>query len=57
MLVRLAARSASSAVAGLLYTLIGPTIAFSYLVAWMLIALAVLAWALTRPGRRIAPAS
>lgn len=36
---------ASSAVAGLLYTVASPTVAFAYLTAWMLIALAMLAWA------------
>ncbi len=35
---------ASSAVAGLLYTLVSPAVAFIYLVAWMVIALAVLGW-------------
>jgi len=33
---------AASAIAGLLYTLTSPTVAFSYLAAWMLIALAAL---------------
>jgi len=39
---------ASSAVAGLLYTVTSPTVAFTYLLTWMVIALAVLAWALAR---------
>lgn len=45
---------AASVVAGLLYTLVSPAAAFGYLAAWMLVALAVLAWALgpgARPGR------
>jgi MFS family permease len=36
---------AASAIAGLLYTVASPTVAFAYLAAWMLIALATLAWA------------
>ena len=36
---------AASAVAGLLYTVASPTMAFLYLASWMLIALAILAWA------------
>ncbi|MBA2307733.1 MAG: MFS transporter [Pseudonocardiales bacterium] len=36
---------AASAVAGLLYTLASPSVAFAYLAAWMLVALAALAWA------------
>lgn len=36
---------AASAIAGLLYTVASPTVAFGYLAAWMLIALAVLSWA------------
>jgi hypothetical protein len=35
---------AASAIAGLLYTIITPTVAFSYTAAWMLIALAGLAF-------------
>ncbi|MEJ7771761.1 MAG: MFS transporter [Geodermatophilaceae bacterium] len=35
---------AASAIAGLLYTLTSPTVAFSYLAAWMLVALMILAW-------------
>jgi len=37
---------AASAVAGLLYTVASPTAAFCYLAAWMLVALAAVAWAL-----------
>jgi hypothetical protein len=40
---------AASAVAGLLYTFASPTKAFIYLGAWMLIALATLAWAARTP--------
>ena len=36
---------AASAVAGLLYTVASPTVAFAYLATWMLVALAVLGWA------------
>ncbi|MGH3932805.1 MAG: MFS transporter [Pseudonocardiaceae bacterium] len=36
---------AASVIAGLLYTLASPTVAFVYLAAWMVIALAVLGWA------------
>lgn len=39
---------AASVIAGLLYTIASPTVAFTYLAAWMLIALATLGWA-TRP--------
>jgi hypothetical protein len=39
-----------SAVAGLLYTVTTPTIAFTYLAVWMLIALTTLGWA-AAPGR------
>jgi MFS family permease len=35
----------ASVIAGLLYTIASPTVAFSYLALWMLIALAVLVWA------------
>lgn len=42
---------AASVVAGLLYTLASPTVAFAYLAAWMLVVLGVLAWALV-PGTR-----
>ncbi|MGH3909274.1 MAG: hypothetical protein ACRDRM_00420 [Pseudonocardiaceae bacterium] len=38
---------AASAIAGLLYTVASPTVAFTYLAAWMLIALAMLAWVAT----------
>jgi MFS family permease len=38
----------ASVIAGLLYTIASPTVAFTYLAAWMLIALATLGWA-TRP--------
>jgi MFS family permease len=41
---------ASSAIAGPLYTLASPTVAFAYLAAWMTIALAVIGWATTRPA-------
>lgn len=48
---------AASAVAGLLYTVASPAIAFGYLVVWMAVALAVLGWALRdRPGRSAASA-
>ena len=40
---------AASAVAGLLYTFAAPAVAFLYLGAWMLIALAMLAWAARSP--------
>jgi MFS family permease len=40
---------AASAVAGLLYTVTSPMVAFAYLAVWMLIALATLAWA-ARPS-------
>lgn len=40
---------AASAIAGLLYTLASPTVAFVYLAAWMLAALIILTWA-TRGG-------
>ena len=36
---------AANAVAGLLYTVASPTVAFGYLAVWMLVALSVLAWA------------
>jgi MFS family permease len=39
---------AASAVAGLLYTFASPTIAFGYLVVWMVAALVVLGWAVLR---------
>ena len=35
----------ASAVAGLLYTVASPAVAFTYLAVWMLIALATLGWA------------
>jgi MFS family permease len=41
---------AASAVAGLLYTVATPTVAFTYLAVWMLIALTTLGWA-AAPGR------
>jgi hypothetical protein len=44
---------AASAVAGLLYTLASPTVAFGYLAAWMLIALIVLGWAYRAQQRRV----
>lgn len=44
---------AASAVAGLLYTLTSPAVAFGYLAVWMLIALAVLSWA-ARADHRLA---
>lgn len=37
---------AASAIAGLLYTLASPTVAFAYLALWMLIALVTLTWAI-----------
>ena len=43
----------ASAVAGLLYTVAGPTVAFVYVAAWMLIALVLLG--LARPGPVVAP--
>lgn len=36
---------AASAVAGLLYTVALPSVAFTYLAGWMLVALVTLAWA------------
>lgn len=48
---------AASVVAGLLYTFTSPTIAFGYLAVWMLLALAVLAWAARTRPTEIAPAS
>ncbi|HEY6422897.1 MAG TPA: hypothetical protein VIY28_06545 [Pseudonocardiaceae bacterium] len=36
---------AASAIAGVLYTVASPTVAFTYLAAWMLIALVALSWA------------
>lgn len=36
---------AASAIAGLLYTVTSPAVAFGYLAAWMLVALAALVWA------------
>ena len=36
---------AASALAGLLYTVASPTIAFAYLAVWMVIALVILTWA------------
>lgn len=36
---------AASVIAGVLYTLASPTVAFGYLAVWMVIALAVLGWA------------
>jgi MFS family permease len=36
---------AASAIAGVLYTFVSPTVAFGYLVAWMTAALALLGWA------------
>jgi hypothetical protein len=45
--VQAAGNLAASAVAGLLYTLASPTVAFGYLAAWMLIALVLL----IRPAR------
>ena len=48
--VQAAGNVAASAVAGLLYTFASPTVAFSYLAAWMLVALLVLAWAFVARG-------
>ncbi len=42
--------------AGLLYTVASPAVAFIYLVAWMVIALAVLGWAVMRNTPDPAPA-
>jgi hypothetical protein len=39
----------ASVLAGLLYTVASPTVAFGYLAGWMLIALAALGWA-ARPS-------
>jgi hypothetical protein len=36
---------AASAIAGLLYTVASPSVAFTYLAGWMLVALVTLAWA------------
>jgi MFS family permease len=44
------AETAESAVAGLLYTIASPTVAFGYLAAWMLIALATLVWGAVHPA-------
>lgn len=59
--VQAAGNVAASAVAGLLYTVASPTVAFSYLAAWMLIALGVLARAYQdrtgEPGPREAEAA
>jgi hypothetical protein len=43
--VQAAGNVAASAVAGLLYTVASPAVAFGYLVAWMVLALAILGWA------------
>ena len=48
--VRAAGNLAASAIAGLLYTLATPTIAFGYLAAWMLAALLLLLTAAARTG-------
>lgn len=47
---------AASAIAGLLYTVAAPTVAFAYLAVWMLIALATLAWA-ARPSSGVSCAT
>ncbi|MGH3673412.1 MAG: MFS transporter [Pseudonocardiaceae bacterium] len=47
--VQAAGNLAASAIAGLLYTLASPTVAFAYLAAWMLTALAALGWAALPP--------
>lgn len=47
---------AASAIAGLLYTVAAPTVAFAYLAVWMLIALATLAWA-ARPSSGVSCAA
>lgn len=39
---------AASMVAGLLYTVASPAVAFAYLAVWMLIALGTLGWAAAR---------
>ncbi|MDN5860975.1 MAG: MFS transporter [Pseudonocardia sp.] len=39
---------AASTVAGLLYTVASPAVAFGYLVVWMVVALGVLGWAMAR---------
>ncbi|MDQ2880910.1 MAG: MFS transporter [Actinomycetota bacterium] len=46
--VQAAGNLAASAIAGLLYTLASPTVAFTYLAIWLLIALATLGWAARR---------
>jgi MFS family permease len=43
--VQAAGNLAASAIAGLLYTVASPLVAFVYLAAWMLVALVVLGWA------------
>lgn len=43
--VQAAGNLAASVIAGLLYTLASPTVAFAYLAIWMLIALVTLGWA------------
>jgi len=49
--VQAAGNVAASVVAGLLYTLAAPAVAFSYLAFWMLVALAAFVWAGSgRPG-------
>jgi MFS family permease len=48
--VQAAGNLAASAVAGLLYTIASPTVAFGYLAAWMLIALATLVWGAVHPA-------
>lgn len=47
---------AASAIAGVLYTVASPQLAFGYLAVWMLIALATLAWAARLPSNRSAAA-
>jgi MFS family permease len=49
--VQAAGNLAASAIAGILWTAISPAAAFTYLTAWMLLALAGLALAARKPAR------
>lgn len=48
---------AASLVAGLLYTVASPSVAFGYLAVWMLVALVALGWALGTSSRGLATAT
>ena len=54
--IQSAGNLAASAIAGVLWTLVSPRVAFVYLAAWMAVALALLGGRGTRPGRVPAPA-